>query len=111
MSRTGVTRAAPLDPDRPQATILTEPLPGDPEPENYIDATLPAARLLQQTPQTALPVVELKATARRGRRAVIYSKSDRFAPHFVAELENDGYAYLRLATAFWRGAVVQCVYR
>ncbi|MCO5194775.1 MAG: putative baseplate assembly protein [Anaerolineae bacterium] len=95
LSRTGVTRAAPLDPDRPQATILTEPLPGDPEPENYIDATLPAARLLQQTPQAALPVVELEGDGQTWTPRRDLLESDRFAPHFVAELENDGYAYLR----------------
>lgn len=95
LSRTGITRAAPLDGARPQATILTAPSPADPEPQRYINAALPAARLLLQQPQAALPVVELAGDGQTWRPRRDLLESNRFAPHFVAELESDGYAYLR----------------
>lgn len=60
-----------------------------------IDETLPAARLLAQDPEEALPVIELAGDGETWMPQRDLLESDRFAPHFVAEIEQDGRVYLR----------------
>lgn len=57
--------------------------------------SLPAADVSDQEPRAALPAVELEADNEiwLARRDLI--NSDRFAPEFVVETEDDGRAYIR----------------
>lgn len=57
--------------------------------------TQPAARALAQDPRAALPAVALEADGEDWLPRRDLLNSDRFAPEFVVETENDGRAYLR----------------
>jgi hypothetical protein len=56
---------------------------------------IPAIRSLVQDPQEALPVIELAGDGEAWRPQRDLLESDRFAPHFVSEREQDGRVYLR----------------
>lgn len=60
-----------------------------------IDHRRPAARMLDQDPAAALPVIELTGDGENWLPQRDLLDSDRFAPHFVAESEEDGRVYLR----------------
>jgi hypothetical protein len=60
-----------------------------------IDPLQPAAAALAQDPRRALPQVELQGDAQRWTPQRDLLDSDRFSPHFVAEMESDDRVYLR----------------
>ena len=60
-------------------------------PEN----ALPASGMLLQEPRQALPAVELAGDDQHWTTQRDLLDSDRFAPHFVAEVESDERVYLR----------------
>ena len=55
----------------------------------------PASEMLVQDPRRALAAVELSGDGNRWRATSDLLASDRFAPEFVVEMENDGRARLR----------------
>ncbi len=75
LSRPGITHRVPDDPEALRAR--------------------PAAEALHQDPRRALPAVELSGDGNRWLPRRDLLASDRFAPEFVVEMENDGRARLR----------------
>lgn len=59
------------------------------------NGTLSATRMLAQNPKEALPAIELAGDGETWSPQRDLLDSDRFAPHFVAESEQDGRVYLR----------------
>jgi hypothetical protein len=63
--------------------------------EPSIDTTQPATRILSQDPRQALAAIELQGDGQIWSTQRDLLDSDRFAPHFVAEIESDGRVQLR----------------
>lgn len=64
-------------------------------PWSAIPPAAPATGLLRQEPREALPAIELRSGADRWTPRPDLLASDRFATHFVVEVERDGAAFLR----------------